>query len=432
MGGRISELVVLLVDHWGWLILILISAGSLYGMVSRFLTVKPALGWRVLLFVTLGGTTGMVIWIGDNNLLFTLPVFFAVFLLCTRGNRLGRAAVTMIFFCMILSVSAMIDTYANQMNDWYDLFTRLVRPAVWGVLYPLVRRRLPEEPPRLPQRLWRLVAALAAMPMSALLAAVLVSHAWRYQSADAEMLARQMGLVLLPFVFLTALILLVTVRVLAHHEELEQARQLAGLREVYYQGLRREQEQVRALRHDLRNHLTVLEDCLERDDRERALCYLHEMAGAPALTGSRHFCENDTADAVLSAKAAAMEQRGVTPDFSVTLPRDLPLPDLDLCVLLGSTLDNAMEAAAGAEDKTVTLRAAADKGLFMLRCRNAYAGERRRENGRFPTTKSDPDAHGFGLQSMEQIAGKLGGTMDASAADGVFDLVICIPIGLRT
>ena len=90
MGGRISELVVLLVDHWGWLILILISAGSLYGMVSRFLTVKPALGWRVLLFVTLGGTTGMVIWIGDNNLLFTLPVFFAVFLLCTRGNRRGR------------------------------------------------------------------------------------------------------------------------------------------------------------------------------------------------------------------------------------------------------------------------------------------------------------------------------------------------------
>ena len=60
-----------------------------------------------------------------------------------------------------------------------------------------------------------------------------------------------------------------------------------------------------------------------------------------------------------------------------------------------------MEAAAGAEDKTVTLRAAADKGLFMLRCRNAYAGERRRENGRFPTTKSDPDAHGFGLQSVQ-------------------------------
>ena len=92
MGARILELVVLLVDHWGWLILILISAGSLYGMVSRFLTVKPALGWRALLFVTLGGTTGMVIWIGDNNLLFTLPVFFGVFLACTRGNRLGSAS----------------------------------------------------------------------------------------------------------------------------------------------------------------------------------------------------------------------------------------------------------------------------------------------------------------------------------------------------
>ena len=51
---------------------------------------------------------------------------------------------------------------------------------------------------------------------------------------------------------------------LSRHEELEEENRLAGLREVYYQGLRQEQAQVRALRHDMRNHLSALLGLLER------------------------------------------------------------------------------------------------------------------------------------------------------------------------
>ena len=47
-------------------------------------------------------------------------------------------------------------------------------------------------------------------------------------------------------------------------ERLEQANRLAGLREVYYQGLRQQETQVRRLRHDLRNHLTAVRGFLEQ------------------------------------------------------------------------------------------------------------------------------------------------------------------------
>ena len=60
--------------------------------------------WRVLLFLNLMGSTGMVIWIGDPNLLYTLPVYFALFLLATRGDWVGRLAVCIILFCLEMSV----------------------------------------------------------------------------------------------------------------------------------------------------------------------------------------------------------------------------------------------------------------------------------------------------------------------------------------
>lgn len=51
-----------------------------------------------LAFLTLAGSSGMVIWIGDPNMLYTMPVYFILFLLCTKGDLTGRLAVGVIFF----------------------------------------------------------------------------------------------------------------------------------------------------------------------------------------------------------------------------------------------------------------------------------------------------------------------------------------------
>ena len=57
--------------------------------------------------------------------------------------------------------------------------------------------------------------------------------------------------------------------------------------------------------------------------------------------------------------------------------------DTDLCALLGNALDNAMEAAAKAGDKKIFMRCRADKGMLMLKVRNALAGDEREVPGLF-------------------------------------------------
>ena len=409
-----------------WWIDILANGFFLYRLCRPFVMFRKGGLWKAVFLLTLAFSSGMVIWIGDPNLLYTLPIYFLLFFLCTRGDWVGRLTVCVVFFCLEMSVCALVDTYVQAVDTdrLYDLLVRLLRTAIFGAFWLLLRRRFPAEQVRLTRRLWQVVLGLASMPLCALIAVVLLTFQ-KYESAAVNTLALNQGLLVLPFVLVTSLVLLVAILILADHERLERASQLAGLREVYYQGLQQQERQVRQLRHDMRNHLTVVQGLLERGDTQGAVGYLEQMAGSQALQGVRRFCENESANVVLSAKAEAMEQAGITADFAVSLPKDLPVADTDLVALLGNALDNAIEGVQNAAVKKITLRCRGDKGLLMLRLENPVGGE---VNPDLSTTKADKFSHGFGIPGMREIAERYHGTLDADVKDGCFILFICLMI----
>lgn len=409
-----------------WWIDILANGFFLYRLCRPFVMFRKGGLWKAVFLLTLAFSSGMVIWIGDPNLLYTLPIYFLLFFLCTRGDWVGRLTVCVVFFCLEMSVCALVDTYVQAVDTdrLYDLLVRLLRTAIFGAFWLLLRRRFPAEQVHLTRRLWQVVLGLASMPLCALIAVVLLTFQ-KYESAAVNTLALNQGLLVLPFVLVTSLVLLVAILILADHERLERASQLAGLREVYYQGLQQQERQVRQLRHDMRNHLTVVQGLLERGDTQGAVGYLEQMAGSQALQGVRRFCENESANVVLSAKAEAMEQAGITADFAVSLPKDLPVADTDLVALLGNALDNAIEGVQNAAVKKITLRCRVDKGLLMLRLENPVGGE---VNPDLSTTKADKFSHGFGIPGMREIAERYHGTLDADVKDGCFILFICLMI----
>ena len=409
-----------------WLVDILANGFFLYQLCRPFIAFRKGRFWKVLFLLTFAGSSGMVIWIGDPNLLYTLPVYFGLFLLCTKGDLVGRLAVCIIFFCLEMSVCALLDSYVQVLDrpQLYALLVLLLRTAIFGVLWLWLRHQFPAQQVRLSRRLWQMVLALAAMPLCALIAVVLLTFQ-KYESAAVDALALNQGLVVLPFVLVTSIVLLFAVRILAHHEQLEQASRLAGLREVYYQGLRQQERQVRQLRHDLRNHLTVVQGLLEKEDAQRAIGYLEQIAASPALRGVRRFCENEAANVVLAAKAEVMERAGIAADFAVSLPKELPVADTDLAALLGNALDNAIEGVEGAAEKRIALRCRVDKGLFMLRVENPVGAAIHPD---LATTKADKSAHGFGIPGMREIAERYHGTLEAEGKDGRFILLVCLVI----
>ena len=77
--------------YFGYFLTVAASGFFLYRLCTPFVRLRRGRFWKALLFLTLAGTSGMVIWIGDPNLLYTLPVFLALFFLSTRGDRVGAA-----------------------------------------------------------------------------------------------------------------------------------------------------------------------------------------------------------------------------------------------------------------------------------------------------------------------------------------------------
>ena len=71
-------------------------------------------------------------------------------------------------------------------------------------------------------------------------------------------------------------------------------------------------------------------------------------------------------NAVLIANAEAVWQPEIMPDISASVSVSLPLADTNLCALFGNALDNAMEAVAQAEEKTVIVRCEVHEGMFIL------------------------------------------------------------------
>lgn len=412
--------------YWTWIPLVIANGFFLYRLAAAFVPIKEKRLYKGIFFLLFCGTSGMVIWVGDNNLLMTLPVFLVVYMLSTQGSSLGRLATALVFFCLIMSVCAILDTYLMDV-DKYDIAVRVLRPVVFGLMYLVLRPKLPREPVQLSQRLWKLVLGLSAMPLCALVAVVLLTYQ-RYDLEPIYSLSLRQGLVVLPFVLLSSAMILLAIRTLGDYEHLTREKHLAMSREVYYQGILREQTQVRTLRHDLRNHLTVLQGLVEKGDTEKARDYLAQILGSPALQGSRQLCENETANAVLAAKAEDMAEKGIAWDFRIDLPAALPMADTDLCALMGNALDNAIEATEKVEDKRVTLRCRVDKGMLMLQVRNPLAGD---ETPELATTKPDKKHHGLGLAGMREIAARYSGTLEAGPEDGCFSLLVCLPLNFE-
>lgn len=383
---------------------------------------------RFLLYILLYTTFCLPSWIGDENPILMFPFFMVGFLVLLAGNKLPKLVVGGIFYAILISLNMLVDSLLKESNMNYDkIFTRMfIKMFIWIALSWLILRIVPEDGLSLSRKLWLLLGGLILAPLIATLSFSFWGNPF---STDVEYyfylnIVKKFGYTILPFVFISALTLLLAAVVLSRHETLEQESKMAALREVYYSGLKQEQNQLRTLRHDLRNHITALQGLLEQDKQSELAHYLTQLSESPALGSGKSYTDNEIVNIVLSSKASQMETVGLVPNFTVQLPKNLPISAPDLCALFGNALDNAIEGASDAKNHDILLRAKVDKGLFILQVQNEIGSV---VNADLSTTKTDTGRHGFGLTGMQEIAVRHGGSLNTTVKNGLFELFICFP-----
>ncbi|WP_168184585.1 MULTISPECIES: ATP-binding protein [Lactobacillus] len=196
-----------------------------------------------------------------------------------------------------------------------------------------------------------------------------------------------------------------------------------------YQAYRESSETVNRRFHDLKHQLDVI--ALENDSKKR-LDYINTLRNdikqfkADVKTG------NPVVDVVLTRKNAYCIQHDIT--FTCIANGALlnQIDTMDLCSLLGNSLDNAIEAVQKIPDKEkrlIDLRIS-KKANFIIYSLSNYnlAATDFAKNGLPETTKKDQEhPHGYGLKSIQLIADKYDGTLTLSNQDHWFRLKAMFP-----
>lgn len=210
---------------------------------------------------------------------------------------------------------------------------------------------------------------------------------------------------------------------LASRKQLEMEQHLMQGRLEALKAYRESGDQLRILRHEVKNQYAYIRMLLEEKNYDRAEEFFNEMSMHANPTFMRVNSGNDLVDDIVNLEISKGVTRGVEISARIGVPSELPFEEIDLCSLLMNLLDNAIEAVIDlpAPQRIVQLGMLADQGMLVLKVENPCTqAPQMDEEGLLHTTKDDAGMHGYGTRLVRKIAQKYDGVADFSYHEGIF------------
>lgn len=159
---------------------------------------------------------------------------------------------------------------------------------------------------------------------------------------------------------------------------------------------------VRALRHDLKNHLLCILSMAEERDVEDIEQYTRQLLQQQNTVNKLiMFSGSKVLDAIINSKSAAAERAGVRLSAIITTPLAGISPE-DITIIIGNALDNAIRAAKDSQRKVVDIHIQPQGAYSSIVIANDIAHPVLSDNPALRTTKNIRYRHGFGIQNMRQ------------------------------
>ncbi|WP_370774811.1 sensor histidine kinase [Holdemania massiliensis] len=184
---------------------------------------------------------------------------------------------------------------------------------------------------------------------------------------------------------------------------------------------------MRGWRHDYHNHLQNLKAQLRMNQIPEAQAYLNELEQDLDDIYKLVDSGNLNVDAILNSKLSMALKKDIALDYKATVPPKLKVTDLDLCVILGNLIDNAMEACETVESgRFIRLYIGVFKQQLYISLSNATSEVVRKLDEEYITHKRGN--HGHGLKRINLEVEKYGGYINRKNEPGIFVTEIMLPL----
>lgn len=186
---------------------------------------------------------------------------------------------------------------------------------------------------------------------------------------------------------------------------------------------------MRGWRHDYHNHMQTVKAHLALNEVEKAEEYINQMETELKSIDIRYKTGNTSIDAILNGKLSLAEKSGIHIKCDAALPKEILLPQLDLCVILGNLIDNAIEACEKVENKQgkfLRIYLCIMKKQLYISVSNGTNEVIRKLDKDYISRKRGN--HGHGLKRINQVVEKHGGYINRQNEPGVFATEIMLPM----
>lgn len=183
----------------------------------------------------------------------------------------------------------------------------------------------------------------------------------------------------------------------------------------YYEKRREDEERVRKIYHDLKNHLLLLKN----DKAVTSITKKIESYESYIMTG------NEFLDIIISEKIKMAQKSNIFVECDIDFRAGVFIEALDISTIFGNLIDNAIEAAEKVEEseKYMFIKVQKKEGFIIIVIKNSMQGIFLNR-----TSKSNKTFHGYGLTNVKRAIKKYYGDINIDSNNKEFVISIVIPI----
>lgn len=192
----------------------------------------------------------------------------------------------------------------------------------------------------------------------------------------------------------------------------------------YYAEVENMYTKMRGWRHDYRHHIQTMKVHAAKGEYEEITKYLDMLDDDLTNVETVIRTGNRMADAILNSKLSLAAEREINVKAEAKIPVALTVSELDLCIIIGNLLDNAIEACMELPPDQRLIRIYMEmKGNYLYLALTNTAGGRKKRS--FTTTRGE--GHGLGIARVDAVVKKCGGYITRASEDEAFSTEVLLP-----
>lgn len=194
-------------------------------------------------------------------------------------------------------------------------------------------------------------------------------------------------------------------------------------RQQYMKKMFEEDEQLRRMRHDIKNQLDVVKSLMndESTSNELAKNYLKQYNDRFMKLERLIDTDNAIVNAVVNSKLVKCSKENIR--INTTIQNKLKrIDDIDMSSLIGNLLDNAIEAQekVTVDKRYIEVNMLNDDDVLYISVKNTILESVLENNKQLHTIKADKKSHGLGTKIVKDIVEKYNGSIDYYEEDEFF------------